>query len=66
MTPRGLTPEVEERIVQLAEADTSADDLSIDHVVAAFMAGARDSETRELARQVLAEHREFFDLVGDR
>ena len=66
MTPRGLIPEVEERLLQLAESDAPADTRSLGDVMAAYMAGARDSETRELARKVLAEHRDFFDMVGDR
>jgi hypothetical protein len=66
MTPRGLKPEVEERLLLLAEAETPVDTRALDDVMAAFMAGARDRETRALARQVLAGHKEFFDMVGDR
>jgi hypothetical protein len=66
MTIQGLAPDVEERLRQLAEADAPADNRKIDDVMAAFMAGARDTETRALARQVLSEHSDFFDMVGDR
>jgi hypothetical protein len=61
-----LKPEVRDRLLQLAEADMPADARPLDDVMAAFMAGARDRETRALARQVLAEHKDFFDMVGDR
>ena len=39
--------------------------MPIETVISAYLAGARNDEARELARQVLAEHQEFFDLIGD-
>ena len=66
MQIRGLRPEVEQRLSEIAEAEPSVSTQPIDDMMSAFMAGARDTETRELAKQVLAEHREFFDLLGDR
>jgi hypothetical protein len=62
MTIQGTQPHVEDRLNALKDANSPP----IDHVIAAFMAGARDNEAGDLARQVLDEHREFFDLIGDR
>jgi hypothetical protein len=66
MTPRGLRPDVQERLRILADAEAPTDTRPIDDVIAAFLAGAGDDETKTLARQVLNEHREFFELIGDR
>jgi hypothetical protein len=66
MTLRGLMPEVEERLLRLAEDNAPTSEHGLDEVMAAFMAGARDTETRALARRVLSEHRVFFDMTGDR
>jgi hypothetical protein len=66
MTIQGMRPEVEQRLRELADAGEPPDARSIDQIIAATMAGARDNETRELARQIFAEHKEFFDLIGDR
>ena len=66
MQIRGLRPEVEQRLRDIAEADSPVETRPIDDVINAYLAGARDQETRELAKQVVAEHREFFDLNGDR
>ena len=66
MTIQGTQPQAEQRLRELAEENQPADGRSIDQVIAAFMAGARDNETRDLARQIFAEHKDFFDMVGDR
>jgi hypothetical protein len=65
MQIRGLRPEVEQRLREVADAASPAGTRPIDDVISAYMAGARDKESRELAKQVVAEHREFFDLIGD-
>jgi hypothetical protein len=57
---------VQERLCQLTEEEAPTDTRPIDDVIAAFMAGARDDETRALARQVFAEHKEFFEMIGER
>ena len=59
-------PEAEQRLRELAAAHQPADSQPIDNVIAAFLAGAADSETKELVRQVLASHQDFFDMIGDR
>jgi hypothetical protein len=66
MTIQGIRPEAEQRLRELAEARQPADSPPIDMVIAAFMAGAADSDTKELVRQVMANHQEFFDMIGDR
>ena len=66
MTTQQFRPEVEERLRQLDSSVHQADAVPIENVISACLAGARDDEARELARQVLAAHREFFDLIGDR
>jgi hypothetical protein len=66
MTPRGLRPEVLKRLRELSDAEIPTDTRPIGDVIAAYMAGTRDDETRALARQVLAEHKEFFEMIGER
>lgn len=66
MTIQGIRPEAEQRLRELADAHQPADSRPIDKVIEAFMAGAADSETKELIRQVMANHKDFFDMVGDR
>jgi len=66
MTTQHLRPEVEERLQQLDPSVHQPDAVPIENVISAYMAGARNEEARALARQVLAEHQEFFDLNGDR
>jgi hypothetical protein len=66
MTPRGLRPEAQERLRELTDAETPTDPRPIDDVIAAFVAGVRDDETRALAQQVMTEHKEFFELIGER
>jgi len=68
MTIQNIRPEVEQRLRELALAGESVDRRPVDQVITAFLAGARaaDDETSRLARQIYAEHQEFFDLIGDR
>ncbi|WP_433372507.1 hypothetical protein ACQPZX_49605 [Actinoplanes sp. CA-142083] len=66
MTTQDFRPEVEERLRQLDPSVHQPDAEPLDNVINAYLAGGSNSETRELARRVYAEHREFFDLIGDR
>ncbi|MBU2663564.1 hypothetical protein KOI35_08605 [Actinoplanes bogorensis] len=59
-----MRPEVAQRLQELTTKPRDAP--TIDQLIAAFMAGAEETETRQLARKVLAEHRDFFELNGDR
>jgi hypothetical protein len=61
-----MRPEVEDRLRELAVSEPPAEQGSTDDLIAAFMKGAQDTATRALARQIFAEHQEFFDLIGDR
>ena len=67
MRIEGLEPEVEQRLREIAvEQGSDLDAGPIDNVINAYLAGARDTDTKVLMRQILAEHREFFDMIGDR
>ena len=66
MTTQQFRPEVEEKLRRLDPSVHQSDAVPIENVISAYLAGARNDEARELARQVLAEHREFFGLIGDR
>lgn len=58
--------EVEQRLREFDEVNQPADGQSVNQVIAAYMAGARDSETCEPACRIFAEHKDFFDMIGDR
>jgi [ribosomal protein S5]-alanine N-acetyltransferase len=62
---RGLRPEVEERLQELAgDGDTRR---PLDEAITSFMERSRrDEKTRELAEGILTDDREFFDMLGDR
>jgi hypothetical protein len=66
MTTQDLRPEVEERLRVLAPSLHQPAAVPMDKLIAAYLAGARDDEARELADKVFAAHKDFFDLVGDR
>jgi hypothetical protein len=66
MTTQHFRPEVEERLRKLDPSVHQPDAVPMENVISAYLAGARNEEARELARRVLAEHCEFFDLIGDR
>jgi hypothetical protein len=66
MSIRGLRPEVEDHLRKLAGDRPVTNQRPIDEVIATFMMGPGEEETRALARQIYAAHREFFDLIGDR
>ncbi|MGK5679895.1 hypothetical protein [Actinoplanes sp. URMC 104] len=66
MTTQDMQPEAARRLRELGESRQLPGAPSIDQLIAAFMAGAKENETRQLARQILAGHREFFDMIGDR
>jgi hypothetical protein len=66
MTIQDTNPAVEQRLRELAGARQPAGSPPIDKLIAAFMAGAEDNETKQLARQIFAEHKDFFDMIGDR
>jgi hypothetical protein len=66
MTTKDLRPEVAERLLRLDPVVHRQDAEHIEDVISAYLAGARNDEARDLARLVFAEHREFFDLIGDR
>ena len=61
---RGLRPEVEERLQELAgDSDTRR---PLEEAITSFMERSRRDEARELAEGILTDDREFFDMLGDR
>ncbi|WP_236047081.1 hypothetical protein [Paractinoplanes ovalisporus] len=66
MTTQDVRPEVAQRMQEHSDNRRARDAPPINQVIAAFLAGAQESQSKRLARQVIDEHREFFDLNGDR
>lgn len=69
MQIRGLKPEVEQRLRDIA-AEQGIDletKPTLDDKIAAFMANRRGDEwTKQTVRRVLEEDAEFFEMLGDR
>ena len=66
MTTREFRPEVEERLLHLDPAVHQPEAEPIEHLISACLREDRNEENRDLARRVIANHREFFDLIGER